>query len=235
MRIFSKISLIISFLIVFANNDVCAQFIDEASSPLDVGITYYKLAREIPDFESWASHTQEYGTALEESKAEVLEEETQRLQRAFAEYDHTISPINIRTLVDVSVKEGEKPKLSITFPNKKNSYFPYTYAGEDYALIAENSDVLADIPIEVFEVEQIKEKIPNDGKIFLILNTVAYKVNTKEQLKDNNLKFRPLLAKIGGISLYNSELESVWSWKAGWYSRVRRSLVSKEQENAVQN
>ena len=235
MRIFSRLFLIISFVTAFANTEARAQFIEEASSPLDVAITYYKLSREIPDFQNWASSTQEYGTALEESKDEVLDEETQTLQKAFAEYDYTISPINIRTLVDVSVKEGAQPKLSITFPNKKNSYFPYTYAGEDYALIAENSDVLADIPIEVFEVEQIKEKLPDDGKILLILNTVAYKVNTKEQLEDNNLQYRPLLAKIGGISLYNSELESVWSWKASWYSRVRRGLISKEQENAVQN
>ncbi len=235
MRIFAKLFVIIFIAIVFVSARAHAQFIEEASSSLEVAIAYHKLAEQIPDFELWASYTQEYGTALEDSKAEVLEEETQRLQKAFAFYDHTVTPINIRTLVDVGVKQGDEPKLSIIFPNKPNTYFPYTYGGRDYALITENSDVLGDIPLTVLEAEQVQEKLPENGKTLLVLNTVPYTVNTKEFVKDKNLQRLPMLAKIGGISLYNSDLEIVWSWKANWYSRVIRARNGKESKNAVQN
>lgn len=235
MRFFSCLY-IITIIMLMVAGEVKAQFIDEASPPQNVAIAYYKISEKIPNFQQWASYTQEYGTALEESKDAVLAEETVRLERAFSFYDHTTTPVTIRTLVDVEVKEGDKqPKLSISFPKKTASYFPYSFGGEHFALIAENSDILGDIDIGPLEVEQIYKRLEQGGRAVLVLNTVPYKTNTEDTIKSGSLHMQPLLAKIGGISLYNSELETIWAWKAGWYKRVMKGKAARDNKNVIAN
>ncbi|MGE4314090.1 MAG: hypothetical protein AB7E85_07460 [Pseudobdellovibrionaceae bacterium] len=209
-----------------------AQLLDNATTSRDVAFTFYKLANKDPDFEHWASYSQEYATAMEETKDEVLSEEKLNLELSFQSFDPAYHDIVIRSLVQGEVKtSGDAASLSIQFPEEGEIFFPYDYAETYFAVIADKIDVLRDIPLEPLEANYVRNKIPSDGKLFMVLKLVPYKANGNKQASFYGEKYWMLLGKIGSITLYNGDLETVWSWTASWYSKLKTQRASGTPSN----
>lgn len=216
--------LYVLFAMMFAFTSHAQQDLIKRSSPdRDVAIAFYKLSRTFPDFEKWASFSQDAATALEDEKEDVIEAQVRAEQLAFARYDYLTQPITIRAVVTVSVADNEDgpPILSIKFDNQKTAFFPFSYADEQFAVIAENLDALSSIPISLVEARYIAERLPLDGQILLVMDVMPYKTSRKKELQQEGQSYNALFSKVGALSLYNSELALVWNWQAIWLQNLK--------------
>lgn len=219
-----KVFLSALFAMMFAFTSHAQQDLIKRSSPdRDVAIAFYKLSKTFPNFEKWASFSQDAVTAPEDEKEEVIEEQVLSQELAFSQYDYLTQPITIRAVVTVSVADQEDgpPLLSIAFDNQKTAFFPFSYGDEEFAVIVENLDVLSSIPISLVEARYIAERLPLDGQILLVMDVMPYKTSRKKELQQEGQSYNVLFSKLGAMSLYNSELALVWNWQAIWLQRLK--------------
>lgn len=196
---------------------VQAQLLEQATKSRDVAMLFHKMSETDIDYDVWAMNSQEYATAVDERKESVLDEERLNVQMAYAELDPKNTDIVIRTQITTKVEEGKKTGLVLDFAVDGPLFFPYTYLEENYALIAQNIDLLKFIPLGKLEATYIKNKISSQGKTFMVLKVRPHKVDTKEQTQIYDKNFWMMLGRVASIHLYNKELETLWSWTADWY------------------
>lgn len=219
------------FVLALSSLPATAQLLEEATNSREVAMIFHKISNIKPDYGLWASYTQEYGTALAESKEEVLEEETLKMQLAYANLNVDYPKIVVRTSVKANVKQGRNAVLELDFEAPDPIYFPYHFAERDYAVIAENIDVLKNIPLGVLEASYIRNKLPLDKKVYLVMTAIPYKTDAKNPFVIEDTPFWLMLSKIATLEIYNRDLESLWSWKASWYTKA---MISTENNTKLQ-
>lgn len=199
------------------NTPAHAQLLDKASSAQDVASVFYKLVGAKPNFEEWAQDTKLYQTALKQNKADVLAQEAINLEIAYNALDLSNTAITVRTSLRGSVKNDRNPVLNLDFLAEGPLFFPYSHTGIDYALIAENIDKFREIPLGALEANYVRSKIPSENTLYMILKIKPYRADASEPITIQNSPYFPILGRIGSIQIYNSRLETVWSWAADWY------------------
>ncbi len=209
-------SVLLALLISIA--PVNAQFLDVSTKSRDVALLFHKMGGLDIDYKEWAMDTQEYATAVDGRKSSVLKDEIAAVQLKYTELDDKKTDIVIRTQIAAKVeKRKDVNGLALDFSVDGPLFFPYKYMNEEYALIAKNIDLLKFIPLGKLEASYIGNKLSGHGKTYMILKLRPYKVDTTKKTPVYDNEFWMMLSRVASIHLYNTDLESLWSWTADWY------------------
>lgn len=214
-----RLHICIFFLsVLFVTPSAYAQLLIPATPAKDIALLFHKIAGMEPDYEEWAKTTQDYITAVDDRKDAVLKDQALALSLDYGGVDKYSTDVIVRTQIAVKIDDTKKKKgLVLDFKADGPLFFPYQYIDKNYALIAQNIDLLKFIPLGKLEASYIKNKISAHGKTYMVLKIRPYKVDASAPTKIFDQYFWPLLGRIASIHLYNRELETLWSWTADWY------------------
>ncbi len=203
-----------------------AQLLERATSAKDVALLFHKMAEQPIDYEAWAKQTQEYATAVDMRKDAVLKQSKADLEIEYNAVDPKQSDIVIRTYIHSNVTDAPKVGLNLDFSADGPLFFPYEFMEQNYAVIAQNIDLLKFIPLGHLEAAYIRNKISAKGKTYMVLKVRPHRVDAQEKAQIYNDDFWLMLGRIASIHLYNKELETLWSWTAEWY-------INEQEEKAA--
>lgn len=195
-----------------------AQLLEPATPAKEVAMLFHKIAGIEPDYDAWAKTSQDYVTAVDDSKEEVLKDQAIGLKFEYGAVDPEATDVVVRTQIAVKVDDSKKKKgLILDFKADGPLFFPYQHIDKNYALIAQNIDLLKFIPLGSLEATYIKNKVSAHGKTYMVLKIRPHRVDASAPTKIFDQYFWPLLGRIASIHLYNRELETLWSWTSDWY------------------
>jgi len=214
---FNVFILTICSALCFMTSATQAQLLEKSTSAKDVSFLFHKMAGIPIDYRQWAAQTQEYATAVEQRKESVLNEQILKLQMEHAGLDQDKSDIIIRTQITTKVDDTPEIGLHLDFSADGPLFFPYNYLEENYAVIAQNIDLLKFIPLGKLESAYIKNKISMHGKTYMVLKVRPHRVDATEKTEIYKKKYWLMLGRIASMHLYNTELETLWSWTSDWY------------------
>ena len=63
------------------------------------------------------------------------------------------------------------------------------------------------------------------------MTAIPYKTDAKNPFVVEDTPFWLMLSKIATLEIYNRDLESLWSWKASWYTKA---MMSTENNTKLQ-
>ncbi len=194
-----------------------AQLFEDSTVPKDVALLFYKMSGRTINYQEWAQNTQEYATAVDSKKETVLQEEIAKLEVEYATVEEDQTDVIIRSNITTKVEDSPRSGLHLDFSAEGPLFFPYQYMNENFAVIAQNIDLLKFIPLGKLEATYIKNKISDHGRTYMVLKVRPHRVDSKGKTEIFNQKFWLMLGRIASIHLYNKDLETLWSWTAEWY------------------
>lgn len=109
---------------------------DQPTPPGYVAMIFYKLAAQVPELEKWALESEDYKAANSFDKQVVFEQKVSELKDIF----------RMAALSEPIMAERTEKISEYSFRNKGftvesfavDTYFPYTFAGRNYALVIQN-------------------------------------------------------------------------------------------------
>lgn len=103
------------------------------SSPLHIAMTFYKLARQLPDFDGWARQTQAYADAPAADKAVAALREAQALKDMYSLLILQ-EPLVIETPVQLSGYSASNGGFFVE-SFKEDTFFQVRHNGRAYAIV----------------------------------------------------------------------------------------------------
>lgn len=189
----------------------------------EIASLFYKLCDATPNFKKWAENTDTYKETPEFDKKIVLSQEENRLREGFYNLDAK-APINL--YFTVTLDQYSVLQRSFFFPNIDSStYFPYAYAGEEYALFLPGVGRFAQIPIS----KEIADRIMGE-EVSAEFTIIPEKADSKEPLLIHNKDRWVIIGKIAEFKLWNKSKTTLYfSERAPWY-QPKNELVDLFKE-----
>lgn len=103
------------------------------ATPVVVAQIYHIMQQKMPNFTAWAMESDAYKNASGFDKNVVLQNEVARLKNEFTLIS-PFEPIRIKTRVRLSRYSEQTKGYLLEGPNRE-TYFPYTFMGVNYAIV----------------------------------------------------------------------------------------------------
>lgn len=196
------------------------------SSAQDVAVLFFRLAGIAPKFGEMLRLDPAVQQLPLEEQGSFIEKKKLELDVQYANLDPKKSPIIIRSAVRVWPVHGKTPGLKIELPKTEIPYFPYSPFGQSIAVIPDNLDSYAFVPLSKTELAIAAAKIDLGGVSTLVLALQPITADMKTPVVLDSLPQWPLLTDIGYFGLYNKRLQAIWSEKAPWFTGAQDDLIN---------
>ena len=227
----------------------CAQFEGKVSSNEDVAMAFFKTGNTKPDFELWARNSKNYKVQPPTHALRYIEDEKQRLIKAWQKYDPESNTIILQTKVDIELEirkdeNSTEPAywVYISLPQRPPLYFPYFYQNYLFAVIPLDIERLMVQKITRSQFDLIKNDFKDavHGQAWLRLG-LKPKIAHMDQPYDIDGQERwVLMADVVNMALTSRQTGSpYWYYVADWYvtpkARELNGLYEEHREKVEEN
>ncbi len=191
-----------------------------ASSNEEVTLLFLKMAklRDV-EMEELVRKSEKYRRTPLAEQPVLLQAEVNRLSREFA----IINPLTSNIVIRVPVKayfnndlNGKGASLTIKYPSKGLTYFPYYYGGLPIAVIVNGIENFQTILLSEEERQAVAASFTLDSTATLVLELKPLSADIRNPMTLDNQRQFPFLCDIGYIGLINNQTDEIWSWQADW-------------------
>ena len=246
MKMANRLFIILTvFLIVISSGYLQAHAEEQSYSEREkVGFAFYNLTNLKPQFGEWVKNTRKYKDAPEEQRDYFLQQDTLRLEQAFAGYDVKKDLIRIYLPARVYIPDSAERKsldaenkdipVEIAIRNFEDGFFPYLIGGNWIALIPLNFGDLATFEMNKNDYAVFADNLGIDAhakrwdaKIEMLLLPSKADLNTP--LKRKGQALWPLSAHVAYIGIHQA-FNDEFAWKiyqADWYHSPRDTSLLK--------
>lgn len=213
----------------WATGTTGAEYRPRLSTAEEIAITQHVLSADAPDPAEWAKYTKEYQASNDFDRQKVLEEKRKEYIQKFKLY---IKPdaLVVRARVQLSpYSELNKGFIIESFTNE--TFFAYSFAGQNYALVIPKLMDYQWIGIEKQDAELIINALSSQSKKINVVIEVEPKFADKTPIELQGKKYRLLGGEVVSISLYGSHSDRVlWSRNGiGRAEKSRNSIINLQQ------
>lgn len=207
-----------------------AQMQAEASTGEEVALAFFHTAKTNPDFELWAKSAKEYKRRSATRAKDFIYEESQRLMRAWRDYDPDRELITVNADVSIDLKtvlekNGDQTYwMYISLDEKGVTYFPFKHMDYNIAVIPQMIEnlMIQKITEEQFTIMQEDFKRLHDGAASLLLQLRPTKAYINQPYMIDNVEQWVLLSDIVSMTLRSAKDDAIfWNYGADWYVAPR--------------
>jgi hypothetical protein len=179
-------------------------------SPLEIAMIYYKYSGKTPDFSAWALLSDEYKNASIYDKAAILDARSREIADSFgllgpdeqivADYPVTLSEYSL----------GNKGYLIESF--KDDTFFPFSYGGENFALVPKNILDHQWIPAEGLPAKNIDDLrlASENGKDAVMTFFLVPKFADKVPVTIDGKEYHVIGVEVAGLAFFDSKEMFAW-------------------------
>ena len=180
------------------------------STAEEVAITQHWLSGVAPSAEEWARHSKEYKEANDFSRQSVIESKKQEYIQKFRLFTKP-ETIAINSNVKIS-RYSQQNKGFVIESFNNETFFAYTFAGKNYAIIVPKLMDYQWLGIEGQTAQTIENVATNYGnKVNLVLE-VEPKTADKTPIKLGDKEYLLMSAEIATLSIYLKKSDrAVWT------------------------
>lgn len=210
-------------LVILATQGVAAQNLKpEPSSPAHIAMTFYKLTRQIPDFDAWVRASQIYNTAADVDKPATLHRERQELNNRFSLLTLQ-EPLVVETPVTLSAYNAAAQGFFVE-NFKDDTFFPAHHLDHGYAIVPQGIIDRQFLKVEDPALASTIEAARDRALTMVLLLSPKYADNTAPASLDGKNHWL-ISAGIEKMTLYISDLPVPL-----WQSQVPGAADVKFQE-----
>ncbi len=207
-----------------------AQMEAEASTGEEVALAFFYTAKTNPDFELWAKNAKEYKRRSATRAKDFIYEESQRLMRAWQDYDADRDLITVKVPVNIDLKtalekDGEQTYwMYMSLDEKGVTYFPFKHMDYNIAVIPQMIEnlMIQKITEQQFAMMQEDLKRPQGGTASLLLQLKPAKAYINQPYMIDNVEQWVLLSDIVSMTLRSAKDGAIfWNYGADWYVAPR--------------
>ncbi len=196
------------------------QLLAQATPARKIAFIFYKLADRVPPFANIVKNTSEYRNSSDKGRQQILADEVRKMEIEFAGIDTRKEVIVVRSAVKLKVSIGQKPGFVVSLPQSEGPvYFPYEYAGYNYAVIPGDIEAFMDLQLTQAEASAAGSRL-RDGAATMVLELQPTAIDGRKPMRLDGLSQWLLMAKIVGVTYYNQFLQPIWAWKDPAYKRA---------------
>ena len=186
----------------------------------NVAFIFHKLANRKPEFDRAIRDSAEFKSAPASEQEKILDLEERKLAIEFANIDPKREVIVARSAVELEVNTINNPGLKVKLPGTQGSalYFPYSWAGQDFALIPDQFDLFLNLPMTQVEASAASARI-GGGAAAMVVELRAIAADGNRQMVLDGMPQWLLMTKVLAVTFYNQYLETIWSWQSPDYKR----------------
>ena len=203
-----------------------------------VVLSFLKLSKQEPNYDSWITNSPLYMNASKFDKEDVLESETERLGLGYGTYDVDNDIITLKDSVRLTTRMNNEGKriLDIRFTDEKKNDIPHfsiPYGTETIALIPEKLENFNIITLKPEEIAAIKkyfyDSAPYEAQMEIRIKPKSADGSSKIQI--TNKEQWILLGEIAYLKIeyydrFKLEHVTVWDYNAPWYlSESQKALI----------
>jgi hypothetical protein len=203
---------------------ILAQKFINFSTSEDVAIAFYKTGGVKPNFKTWIKERDPYKHTPVARRPQVMDQEFERLQRAYSDFKPESDFLTIRTYVSLSPEQkinskGKKTyNLPITFINAPDAlYFPYDFMEQRIVVMPAKLDKLMNSDIDESQYNFIKEAIKSGHKQTMIVTMRANKADLDKPYDIDGLSQWALTADVVSMEIWDKNKRFIWEYSAPWY------------------
>jgi|GEM_PF-2789442 len=203
-----------------------------ASHPERIILAWYKGAGKKPEFEKWAALSPFLDNAKDSDIAPIISRETNRLLRAYAEFDDT-APLVVHTALKLDDYSTINNQLNFDEFSPK-TFFAYSLYGENIAVVPRDIKNFSTIPLtkEKMDVLLAKARGSNITGELLLKPALA---DASAPFQHNGRDYMLLLTDIAEINFWTDRPDSpelLWTWRADWYQpKIDQTLLNLKPVN----
>lgn len=193
-----------------------------ASTGEEVGFTFYKLARAVPDYPTMVRESDAYKAAAAALKQATEDQLALEMRLRFTNFNADGRFITIRTAVKMKASVGVPTGLNVDFgndPGKGPLYFPYQFGPQIIALVANGIENYSHIRMSPIEASHASRKI-DAGAVTMVLQVLPTQVDAKQPLQiESDMPVWLMLGEIAQLVFFNDNAEVVWMYQAPWLEK----------------
>lgn len=207
-----------------------AQMQAEPSTGEEVALAFFYTAKTNPDFELWAKNAKEYKRKSATRAKDFIYEESQRLMRAWRDYDAGNDLITVKAPVRIDLKSileknGDQTYwMYMSLDEKGVTYFPFRHMDYNIAVIPQLIEnlMIQKITEEQFLMMQADFKRLHDGQGELLLQLKPTKAYINQPYQIDEVEQWVLLTDIVSMTLRSAKDGAIfWNFGAEWYVAPR--------------
>jgi len=220
------------FILLVQTSSTFAQ--DGLSTNEEVAIAFFKAGNTNPDFDLWARKSDKYKVVAPAFAHEYLQEEKQRLMRAWQAYNPRERSIEMKTSVSIHLKT--KPKedgtheywMNIAMPDMDPIYFPYNYLDYKFAIMPQKLETMTLHTLQEPQFELMRAEFENAmaGSADLYIQLIPTKAYMDQPYQIDEQDQWVLITDVASLALKSQKNgTALWSYTAPWYlSPVKKKL-----------
>ncbi len=197
----------------------------KASSTEDIVLSFYKTGKIIPNFDRWIRQRAPYIDTPWSLRDKLYDNELNRLQLAYQNFDTEKNDILIRTssLLKPSFTEdleGNKTySLDAEFKLAPEAlYFPYEFIEERIVVLPYNLENIMRSQITEQQYKYIKKNSKNFTQLSTIIRMKPVEADFTKPHKIDGIEQWVFKTKIASIEFWNNRDNLVWEYTAPWYT-----------------
>lgn len=202
-----------------------------------VGFAFHHFSRIKPDFLSWVAESDVIHAAMPAQRAQLLRDQTQRLESGFNAYNPDEDLIFLKTGVHVEASDftSDNPvyrqnkivkKSTLTIPGMPESYIPFQVGDLWVAMVPQDYASFTNLYLTREQFDKLCaaagyrngkfETIRFDGEIDFVLRPV--KVDTRKPFEIEGQEMWLMGAQIANMVVWSRNREKlIWDYTAPWY------------------
>ncbi|MFA7277017.1 MAG: hypothetical protein WC043_09475 [Pseudobdellovibrionaceae bacterium] len=188
------------------------------SSSEDIGMAFYYLGGETPDFDNLARHSKNFDSLDETARKDFLNREPLRMEQKFTALSPKTTPLVFRFPVPVKFVRSSDGTSTLSLILRQGStdpfYFPIFYNQMPIAVLVQDIETFEKIHLDPKETAIATGKIDMQRTQTVFLEVYAIAADLKRSVVLDEMKQYPLLTQISYISLLNPSAEEIWSWES---------------------
>jgi hypothetical protein len=114
--------------------------------------------------------------------------------------------------------QKDRALLKLKLPANRPLYFPVQPGKRDIALIMKDFKRFREIPLKPLEANYIDSRASDSEDIIMYLVLQPLEADAKTPIRLDGIQQWPLLTRIARLGLYNENDETIWEYKAPWFT-----------------
>lgn len=219
-----KIAALLSFALLIMSPPALAardsSLLSLPTSSREIAFIFHKLANRTPEFARAVRESDSYKNAFPTDQEKILAAEERKLAIQFANTYPKKEIIVARSAVELEVNTITNPGLKVKLPSAQGSslYFPYSWAGQDFAVIPDQFDLFLNLPMTQVEASAAASRI-GGGAATMVVELRPLSADGNRQMTLDGMPQWLLMTKVVAVTFYNQYLETIWSWQSPDYKR----------------
>ncbi len=193
------------------------------STSRTVYLLFLKMTGKALDAETAIRSTEAFRKAPGDEQSRMIMTLKPAMEAEFAEIDKDREVIVIRSGVYMKAVNAPYTGLEARFMQQtlptNSIYFPYSYGGINIALIPDKLEPFLNIPMKAADTNAAALKISN-GAATIVIEMIPLSADPRSAMKLDGIDQWLLMTKIVGVSYYNQNMQTIWSWQDPNYRRA---------------